>query len=119
MVTWNNLDQLASFEELKKVERVNLAEVMSGENGMCVWRDFMFCQSVPVKLFPCIGKKFFIGTAKITDISALMFGDQVLCDRKKRLVIFQRHGRKLLPVNGNFHDRTVAFFFQQGIDLIL
>ena len=33
MVTWNNLDQLASFEELKKVERVNLAEVMSGENG--------------------------------------------------------------------------------------
>ena len=33
MVTWNNLDKLASFEELKKVERVNLAEVMSGENG--------------------------------------------------------------------------------------
>ena len=30
MVTWNNLDKLASFEELKKVERVNLAEVMSG-----------------------------------------------------------------------------------------
>ena len=27
MVTWNNLDKLASFEELKKVERVNLAEV--------------------------------------------------------------------------------------------
>ena len=26
MVTWNNLDKLASFEELKKVERVNLAE---------------------------------------------------------------------------------------------
>ena len=25
MVTWNNLDKLASFEELKKVERVNLA----------------------------------------------------------------------------------------------
>ena len=33
MVTWNNLDKLASFEELKKVERVNLVEVMSGENG--------------------------------------------------------------------------------------
>ena len=33
MVTWNNIDKLASFEELKKVERVNLAEVMSGENG--------------------------------------------------------------------------------------
>lgn len=33
MITWKNLDTLASFEELKKVERVNLAEVMSGENG--------------------------------------------------------------------------------------
>ena len=33
MVSWNNLDKLASFDELKKVERVNLAEVMSGENG--------------------------------------------------------------------------------------
>ena len=32
MVTWNNLDKLASFEELKKVERVNLAEVMSGRS---------------------------------------------------------------------------------------
>ena len=33
MVTWNNLDTLDSFDQLSKVERVNLAEVMSGENG--------------------------------------------------------------------------------------
>ena len=33
MVTWNNLDTLASFQELSKVERVNLVEAMSGENG--------------------------------------------------------------------------------------
>ena len=33
MVTWNNLDTLDSFDKLSKVERVNLAEVMSGENG--------------------------------------------------------------------------------------
>ena len=33
MITWNNLDTLASFQELSNVERVNLAEVMSGENG--------------------------------------------------------------------------------------
>ena len=33
MVTWNNLDKLASFEELKKVERVNLAEVMKTEQS--------------------------------------------------------------------------------------
>ena len=33
MVTWKNLDTLASYEELAKVEKVNLPEVMSGENG--------------------------------------------------------------------------------------
>ena len=33
MITWNNLDTLASFQELSKVERVNLVEAMSGENG--------------------------------------------------------------------------------------
>ena len=33
MVTWNNLDTLASFKELEKAKKVQLAEVMSGENG--------------------------------------------------------------------------------------
>lgn len=33
MVNWKNLDTLASYEELGKVEKVNLAEVMNGENG--------------------------------------------------------------------------------------
>ena len=33
MLNWKNLDTLASFEELKKVEPVNVAEAMSGENG--------------------------------------------------------------------------------------
>ena len=33
MITWNNLDTLASFKELEKVERVNLVEAMTGESG--------------------------------------------------------------------------------------
>ncbi len=33
MATWNNLDTLTSYQELKDTARVNLAEVMSGENG--------------------------------------------------------------------------------------
>ncbi|MDY5021670.1 MAG: glucose-6-phosphate isomerase [Blautia sp.] len=33
MVTWNNLDTLASFQALSKTDRVDLADVMSGENG--------------------------------------------------------------------------------------
>lgn len=34
MVNWKNLDTLTSFEELKQVEKVNLAQVMSGESGV-------------------------------------------------------------------------------------
>ncbi|MCI5620740.1 MAG: glucose-6-phosphate isomerase [Lachnospiraceae bacterium] len=33
MATWSNLDTLASYQELTKAARVNLAEVMSGEKG--------------------------------------------------------------------------------------
>ena len=33
MITWNNMDTLTSYQELTKVGRVNLAEVMSGDNG--------------------------------------------------------------------------------------
>ena len=33
MVKWNNFDTLASYEEIKKVEKVNLKEVMFGTNG--------------------------------------------------------------------------------------
>jgi hypothetical protein len=31
MITWNNLDTLASFKELEGVKKVNLAEVMAGK----------------------------------------------------------------------------------------
>ena len=33
MVSWKNLDTLASYKELLEVNSVNLAEVMTGENG--------------------------------------------------------------------------------------
>ncbi len=33
MITWNNLDTVKAYEALQDVAKVNLAEVMSGENG--------------------------------------------------------------------------------------
>ena len=33
MINWNNLDTIASYEELKKVAHVDLAKVMTGANG--------------------------------------------------------------------------------------
>ena len=33
MISWNNLDTLASYQDVKNVNRVNLIDAMSGENG--------------------------------------------------------------------------------------
>ena len=33
MVTWDNLDTLASFQNLSKTGRIDLKKVMSGDNG--------------------------------------------------------------------------------------
>ena len=33
MISWNNLDTLASYKELFEVEKVDLAAAMTGENG--------------------------------------------------------------------------------------
>ena len=33
MITWKNMDTLAAYQELQAAEKVNLAAVMSGENG--------------------------------------------------------------------------------------
>ena len=33
MITWKNMDTLAAYAELQAAEKVNLAAVMSGENG--------------------------------------------------------------------------------------
>ena len=33
MITWKNMDTLASYQELRSVQPVNLAAAMTGENG--------------------------------------------------------------------------------------
>ena len=44
MVTWNNLDTVGAYKELEGVAKVNLADVMSGENGAARVRNY----SVPM-----------------------------------------------------------------------
>ena len=44
MITWNNLDTVKAYEALQGVAKVNLAEVMSGENGAARVRKY----SVPM-----------------------------------------------------------------------
>ena len=51
MITWNNLDTLESFKELSKVERVDIKEAMSGENGAKRAKEY----SVPMAEFALTG----------------------------------------------------------------
>ena len=44
MINWKNMDQLASYQELQNVERINLAQAMTGENGADRVRNY----SVPM-----------------------------------------------------------------------
>lgn len=62
MITWNNLDTLDSYKELSKASRVNLAEVMSGENGAervkitaFLWlRDFLTIMQQKLLMMMCL-----------------------------------------------------------------
>ncbi len=59
MINWNNLDTLASFQELSNVEKVKLAEVMSGENGAARVKNY----SVPM----AAGLNFNYGAKQVDD----------------------------------------------------
>ena len=98
MVTWNNLDKLASFEELKKVERVNLAEVMSGENGAERVKSY----SVPmaegltynyaakqVDDEVLEGLKKLAKEAQLTEKYAALYNGEMINTGEKRLVLHQ------------------------------
>ena len=62
MITWNNLDTLDSYKELSKASRVNLAEVMSGENGaervknysIPMARDFLTIMQQKLLMMMCL-----------------------------------------------------------------
>ncbi len=59
MINWNNLDTLASFQELSNVEKVKLAEAMTGENGAQRVKNY----SVPM----AAGLNFNYGAKQVDD----------------------------------------------------
>ena len=54
MLNWKNLDTLASYEELKKVEPVNVAEAMSGENGAERWMVLLIIMLQKQLMIKCL-----------------------------------------------------------------
>ena len=98
MLNWKNLDTLASYEELKKVEPVNVAEVMSGENGAERVKNY----SIPMMdgltynyAAKAVDEKVLAALAKLAEEAQLiekyesLYNGAVINTGEKRLVLHQ------------------------------
>ena len=98
MVSWNNLDTLASYKEMLELEKVNLAEVMSGENGaervknysvpMAAGMAFNFgAKAVDDKVLAVLAK--LAKEAQLTEKYAELYNGAMINTGEKRLVLHQ------------------------------
>ncbi len=96
MLNWNNLDTLASYKELEGVDRVNLVEVMAGENGAervknysvpmaegCVYNYAAKC--VDDKVLEALGK--LAEEAQLAEKFAAVYNGEVVNTGEKRRVL--------------------------------
>ena len=114
MVTWKNLDTLASYEALSKVERVELAAVMAGENGaervkkynvpMAEGLAFNYgAKAVDDKVLAALAE--LAKEAQLTDKFAALYNGEMINTGEKRLVLHQL-------TRGQLGDAVVA----DGVD---
>ena len=98
MVNWKNLDTLASFEALKQVEKLNLAQAMAGENGaervkkytvpMGADCDFNYAaRPIDDKILAALAA--LAKEAQLTEKYAELYNGAVISTGEKRLVLHQ------------------------------
>ena len=96
MIAWKNMDTLASYQELAATTPVNLAEVMSGENGgervkrysvpMGAELDFNFgARPVDENILAALAK--FAKEAQLTEKFAALYNGEVINTGEKRRVL--------------------------------
>ena len=98
MISWKNLDALDAYQELAKAERVNLAEVMTGESGEKKKKKY----SVPMAggltynyAAKQVDDKVLAALAKLADEAQLtkkyeaLYNGEVINTGEKRLVLHQ------------------------------
>ena len=96
MITWKNMDTLAAYAELQAAEKVNLAAVMSGENGaervknytvpMGAGLNFNFgARPVDDKILAILAK--FAAEQQLTEKFAALYNGEVVNTGEKRRVL--------------------------------
>ena len=114
MGEWKNLDTLKAYQELKDTERVNLAEVMSGENGAERVKTYSVpmaegmvynyaAKAVDGKVLEALKK--LAKEAQLTEKFAALYNGEVINTGEKRLVLHQL-------TRGQLGDAVVA----DGVD---
>ena len=98
MISWKNLDTLASFKELGSMKKVSVKDVMTGENGgerakkysvpMACGMDFNFAaKAVDDDILK--GLADLAAEAELTDKFAALYNGEVINTGEKRLVLHQ------------------------------
>ncbi len=98
MISWNNLDTLASYKELGRMKKVSVKEVMKGEEGarraekytvpMACGMDYNFAaKAVDDDILK--GLKDLAEEAQLTDKFAALYNGEVINTGEKRLVLHQ------------------------------
>ena len=96
MVTWNNLDKVASFQELEKLEKVSLVKAMAGESGaervrkysspMAEGMVFNYAsRPVDDEVLAVLGKV--AEETQLTEKFAALYNGEVINTGEKRLVL--------------------------------
>ncbi|MDY6156372.1 MAG: glucose-6-phosphate isomerase [Agathobacter sp.] len=123
MITWNNLDTLASFKELSEAEKVNLAEVMSGDNGaervknysvpMAEGLAFNYAaRPVDEKVLASLAK--LAEEAQLTEKFEALYNGEVINTGEKRLVLHHMtRGQLGSPVVADGVDKRTFYTEQQ------
>ncbi len=114
MMNWKNFDTLVSYDEMKNVERVDLAEAMSGENGAERVRTYSVpmaagltynyaAKQVDEKVLSVLSK--LAEEAQLTEKYKALYNGEVINTGEKRLVLHQL-------TRGQLGDAVVA----DGVD---
>ena len=114
MMNWKNMNQLASYQELQKVDRVNLVEAMSGDKGaervknysvpMGAGLDYNYgSKAVDEKVLAALAK--FAEEAQLVEKFAALYNGEVINTGEKRRVLHHM-------TRGQLGDAVVA----DGVD---
>ncbi len=98
MINWKNFDSLASYKEIADAERVNLAEVMAGENGAERVKNYSVpmaaglaynyaAKQVDKKVLAALEK--LAEEAQLTEKYKALYNGEVINTGEKRLVLHQ------------------------------